>query len=60
MRPLPCTLCDGTRLKKEAVSVRVGNKNIVELTGLSIGGLTEFFTSLKLTAKEQSIARRIV
>lgn len=60
MRPLPCSLCNGTRLKKEAVSVRVGKQNIVELTGLSIGGLTEFFTKLKLTSKEQSIARRIV
>ncbi|MCH7622563.1 MAG: excinuclease ABC subunit UvrA [Nitrospinae bacterium] len=60
MRPLPCSMCDGARLKKEAVSVRVGKQNIVALTGLSIGGLLDFFKQLKLTAQEQSIARRIV
>jgi excinuclease ABC subunit A len=60
MRPLPCSMCNGTRLKKEAVSVRVGDQNIVALTALSISQLKEFFDQLKLTAQEQSIARRIV
>ncbi len=60
MRPLPCPMCDGTRLKKEAVSVRVGDKNIVHLTGLSIGRLLEFFNALTFTEQEESIARRIV
>ncbi len=60
MRPLPCSVCDGSRLKKEAVSVRVGDKNIVELTSLSIGHLEEFFAALTLTEQEQNIARRIV
>ena len=60
MRPLPCSQCNGDRLKKEAVSVRIHNQSIVALTGLSIGGLLGFFKQLKLTAQEQSIARRIV
>ncbi|MFQ5449220.1 MAG: excinuclease ABC subunit UvrA [Nitrospinaceae bacterium] len=60
MRPLPCSLCKGARLKKEAVSVQVSHKNIVELTDLSIGGLARFFEALKLSPQEQSIGRRIV
>jgi excinuclease ABC subunit A len=60
MRALPCPACNGTRLKKEAVSVRVGEKNIVELTGLSIGALGQFFDELKFSKQEYSIARRVV
>ena len=60
MRALPCPACNGTRLKKEAVSVRVHNKNIVELTGLSIEALRQFFDTLKFSEQEYSIARRIV
>ena len=60
MRALPCPACNGTRLKKEAVSVQVHNKNIVELTGLSISALGQFFDELKFTEQEYSIARRIV
>ena len=60
MRVLPCPACNGARLRKEAVSVRVGRKNIVELTGLSIGALGTFFDELKFSEQEYSIARRIV
>ncbi len=60
MRALPCPACNGTRLKKEAVSVRVGQKNIAELTELSIGALGRFFEALKFSKQEYAIARRIV
>jgi excinuclease ABC subunit A len=60
MRALPCPACNGTRLKKEAVSVRIHNKNIVELTGLSIEALRQFFDALKFSEQEFSIARRVV
>ena len=60
MRTLPCSLCNGTRLTKEGVSVRVGDKNIVELTGRSIGHLHDFFQNLDLSKQEHNIARRIV
>ncbi|MCZ6514198.1 MAG: excinuclease ABC subunit UvrA, partial [Nitrospinae bacterium] len=60
MRALPCPACNGTRLKKEAVSVRIHNKNIVELTGLSIGALGGFFDDLKFNKQEYAIARRII
>jgi len=60
MRTLPCSSCNGTRLKKEGVSVRVGEHNIVELTKHSIGYLHELFENLQLTEQENKIARRII
>ena len=60
MRTLPCSLCNGTRLTKEGVSVRVADNNIVELTGRSIGHLHDFFQNLDLSKQEHNIARRIV
>jgi excinuclease ABC subunit A len=60
MRALPCPSCNGTRLKKEAVSVRINDKNIVELTSLSIEALRQFFNKAKFSEQEISIARRIV
>ena len=60
MRPLACQNCDGNRLRKEAVSVKVADLNIVELTTFSIGKALQFFEELKLTKQEHNIARRIV
>ncbi|MBC8287387.1 MAG: excinuclease ABC subunit UvrA [Nitrospinae bacterium] len=60
MRPLPCQTCDGDRLRKEAVSVKIADLNIVELTAFSIGKAHQFFEELKLTRQEHNIARRIV
>ena len=60
MRPLPCQQCNGNRLRKEAVSVKVADLNIVEFTSFSIGKAFKFFKDLKLTKQENNIARRIV
>ncbi|MEE9258653.1 MAG: excinuclease ABC subunit UvrA, partial [Nitrospinaceae bacterium] len=60
MRELPCPACNGARLRKEAVSVKVGGSNIVELTALSIEKLNKFFKALKLSQQDTAIARRIV
>jgi excinuclease ABC subunit A len=60
MRPLSCQSCDGNRLRKEAVAVKVADLNIVELTAFSIGKAHKFFDELKLTKQEHNIARRIV
>ena len=60
MRPLSCQTCDGDRLRKEAVSVKIADLNIVELTSFSIGKAHEFFEQLKLSRQEHNIARRIV
>jgi excinuclease ABC subunit A len=60
MRALPCQQCEGKRLRKEAISVKVSDLNIVKLTSFSIGKAFKFFKDLKLTNQENNIARRIV
>ena len=46
MRPLSCQSCDGNRLRKEAISVKIADLNIVELTAFSIGKSHQFFEEL--------------
>ncbi|MBT3508178.1 MAG: excinuclease ABC subunit UvrA [Nitrospina sp.] len=60
MRPLACQTCEGDRLRKEAVSVKIADLNIVDLTAFSIGRAYQYFQDLKLTRQENNIARRIV
>ncbi|MFP6638133.1 MAG: excinuclease ABC subunit UvrA [Nitrospinaceae bacterium] len=60
MRPLSCQTCGGARLCKEAVSVKIADLNIVELTAFSIGKAHQYFQDLKLTKQENNIARRII
>ena len=48
------------RLKKEALAVTVGNKNIYELTALSIENLKKFLAELKLTEQQELIGRQIL
>ena len=60
MTDLPCPTCHGTRLKDEALSVRVGGKNIIEVTNLSIRNLIEFFDKLKLNKEQAEISFLII
>ena len=60
MNVMPCPTCNGARLKQEALYVRVGGKNITEVTALSITDALGFFNTLELTEKEGEIARRIL
>ena len=60
MREMPCETCHGKRLKKEALSVRIGGKNIVELCELSIVRLKAFLAELQLTETQRMIADRIL
>ncbi len=60
MNVMPCPTCDGARLKKESLFIRVGERNIREVTALSIKECMEFFTDLRLSDKEAEIARRIL
>ena len=57
---LPCPTCGGRRLKKEALSVCVGGKNIAELCDLSVTDLYAFFEELQLTPTEHLIADGIL
>ena len=60
MNNVPCTECNGARLKKEALAVTINKKNINELTGMSIKEAHQFITKLKLTAQEEQIAHQIL
>ncbi|MBI4063078.1 MAG: excinuclease ABC subunit UvrA [Elusimicrobia bacterium] len=59
MRSIPCKLCEGKRLKKEALAVTVGGRNIAQLTALSVLNAQDFFRNLNLNPKEQEIARQV-
>ncbi|MBO5397886.1 MAG: excinuclease ABC subunit UvrA [Clostridia bacterium] len=52
----PCNTCHGARLKKEVLSIKVGDKNINELTEMPINKIKDYLESLKLTKTEQMIA----
>lgn len=55
-----CPSCNGARLKPEVLAVTVGDKNIDEVTRLSIQEALKYFNSLKLTRKQEMIARQIL
>ncbi len=60
MAETPCPACGGRRLRKTALAVTVGEKNIAELTDYSVVKAGAFFDALKLTPREQLIAAQIV
>ncbi len=55
-----CPACHGDRLRKEALSVYVGGKNIIEATRMSVIKTIEFFENLQLTETEREIAKEIL
>ena len=55
-----CPACHGDRLRKEALSVYIGGKNIIEATRLSVNETIRFFDSLQLTETEREIASDIL
>ena len=59
MSESPCEMCHGARLKKESLSVKVGNKNINELTDMPINKIKEYLNSLELNNKDRMIADQI-
>ncbi|GGF31498.1 UvrABC system protein A [Halobacillus andaensis] len=60
MAQKPCPKCKGNRLNEEALAVLVGGKHIGESTEASVTEAKEFFESLELTEKEQTIAKMIL
>lgn len=60
MRITPCKECRGMRLKKEALAVTVCDKNIYEVTNLSIRDLFEFLGGMQLTSQQQLIGSQIL
>lgn len=60
MRTTPCKLCKGKRLKREALAVTVGNRNIAEVTEFSVRELYEFMTHLELTERQKQIGELVL
>ena len=60
MSEVECPMCKGKRLRDEYLAVTVGNKNISEVTDLSVKKGLEFFSELKLTEHESYIGERII
>ena len=56
----PCPECQGTRLKKEVLSIKVGRRSIAEVTHLSIKEALHFFKSLDLPPRFQRIAQGVL
>ena len=60
MRITPCKTCKGQRLKKESLAVTIGNRNIYEVTSLSIENLKKFMSELRLTEQQELIGKQIL
>lgn len=55
-----CRLCNGSRLKREALGVKIQGMSIADLTAMTVEGAYDFLTSLILTDREKVIAHRIL
>ncbi len=60
MQITPCKTCKGQRLKKESLAVTVADKNIYEITNLSIEKLKAFLADMQLTQQQQLIGKQIL
>ena len=60
MQITPCKTCKGQRLKKESLAVTVADKNIYEITNLSIEKLKAFLADMQLSEQQQLIGRQIL
>ena len=60
MRITPCKECGGQRLKKESLAVTVCDKNIYEITSISIKSLFDFLNQMELTRQQQMIGRQVL
>ena len=56
MMELPCPTCEGSRLKKDVLSVLIEGKNIYEVTNLSIRNLRDFINKISLTKEQKAIS----
>lgn len=60
IKSIPCPECNGTRLKKEILSIKVGGRSIAEVSGLYIKEAFDFLKNLNLTPRAEKIARGIL
>lgn len=55
-----CPTCDGSRLRKEALYVKVGGKSIADLINIPIDDLNQFFEQLELSDHDYEVSRRLI
>ena len=60
MQITPCKACKGQRLKKESLAVTVADKNIYEITNMSIDKLKRFLAEMQLSPQQQLIGKQIL
>ncbi|HSJ45269.1 MAG TPA: excinuclease ABC subunit UvrA [Euzebyales bacterium] len=60
MREVPCSACNGARLRPLVLSVTVGGRNIAEACAMSVEDASRFFDTLDLTPRERIIAERVL
>ncbi|GAA4285462.1 excinuclease ABC subunit UvrA [Brevibacterium daeguense] len=60
MRQVPCAACKGTRLKPEALSVRVGEKSIAEVSALPLDEAADFLRGLQLSSRDAAVANQVM
>jgi len=60
MRQVPCPDCGGSRLKPESLAVTLGGKSIADVASLCIADAAKFLNELTLTAREETIAGRVI
>ncbi len=56
----PCETCNGKRLKPEALAVTINDKNIYDITSMSVGTLYEYLNNLELTQNQQIIGKQVL
>ena len=60
MRITPCSTCHGQRLKKESLAVTFGDKNIIDMTEMSVRDLRKFLDEVQLTTTQMAIGKEIL
>jgi len=60
MNMKPCPVCKGARLRPEVLAVRIRDKNIQDVTRMSVNEAASFFTNVDLTAREKTISHQIM
>lgn len=60
MREIPCASCHGTRLKPEALAVRVGDRSIAEVAELALDEAADFLSALELSGRDAAVAAQVM
>jgi len=56
----PCPVCHGTRLRPESLAIKIGDKNIAQITRMSIKLALAYFSELELSAKDMQVGREVI